>query len=120
MIEAFPLHWPVGYPRASVRTRSSFKVTADKARKELLREIERLSGDDEPIISSNVPLRRDGGMYADVAGDDIKDPGVSIYFKYLGNQVSLACDNWLSPAENIRALSLTISSLRGLDRWKCS
>ncbi len=121
MYEAFPLQWPIGYPRETVRHGSNFKVTPDKARKELLAEIERLSGDKNPVISSNVPLRkRDGQMYADVANDELADPGVAIYFLYNENPVALACDHWKSPAENIRALSLTIDAIRGMGRWKCT
>ena len=67
-----------------------------------------------------MPLRKDGGLYADIAADDIKEPGVAIYFQYEGNPISIACDKWLTPAENVRALSLTINSLRGVDRWGCS
>lgn len=120
MYEAFPLQWPAGYDRAPKRQSSLFKTTPDKARKHLVKEIEALSGDKNPVISSNVPLRKDGQMYADMASDQLKDPGVAIYFMYKDNQVTLACDNWLTPAENIRALGCTVEAMRGMDRWKCS
>lgn len=121
MYESFPLQWPAGYPRETGRQSSNFKTTPDRARKELMAEIERLSADKNPVISSNVPLRkRDGQMYADVAKDELDDPGVAIYFLYNENPVALACDNWKTPAENIRALSLTISAIRGMGRWKCT
>ncbi len=119
--EAFPLQWPLGYERSENRLSSSFKITADKARKDLLNEVLLLSKDKNPVISSNVPLRkRDGQMYADVANDELEDPGVAIYFVMNGESRVLACDAWLTPAENIRALGLTINAMRGMDRWKCS
>ncbi len=120
MYEAFPLHWPQGYARAEKRLDSQFKMTPDKARKELVREIELLSGDKNPVVSSNVNIRKDGNMYADMASDKIKDPGVAVYFNYNDRQVSLACDAWLTPAENIRALGLTVGAMRGMERWGCS
>lgn len=120
MIESFPLQWPIGYERESKRKDSLFKMPPDKARKDLLSEIHLLSGDRNPIISSNVPLRKDGIMYADVANDQLRDPGVAVYFQYNSHQVTLACDAWLTPAENIRAIGLTVNAMRGMDRWKCS
>ena len=120
MYEAFPLQWPTGYNRTAKRVSSSFKMTPDKARVLLIKEIVALSGDKNPIISSNVPLRKDGQMYADMASDQIKDPGVAVYFVFNGVQISIACDAWLTPSENIRALGLTVEAMRGMDRWKCS
>jgi hypothetical protein len=121
MIEPYPLCWPDGYDRAVERYQSNFKMTANKARKHLLDEVYRLSGDDAPILSSNVPLRKkDGQMFADVANDELYDPGVAIYFKYNKQQVVFCCDEWLTPAENLRALGSSIEALRSLERWKCS
>ncbi len=120
MNEAFPLQWPLGYEVSKTRSDSAFKMTAEKARKELLKEIESLSGDKNPVISSNVPLRKDGAMYADMANDKIKEPGVAIYFLFNNVPTAIACDKWLTPAENLRALALTINAMRGMDRWGCS
>ena len=96
-------------------------MTADAARIDLINEIFLLSGDKNPVISSNVPLRKkDGRMFADMANSELDDSGVAVYFIFKNKQMALACDKWKTPAENIRALGLTINALRGLDRWGSS
>lgn len=121
MYEAYPLQWPKGWPRTGKPKDSNFKMAADAARKDLLNEIFLLSGDRNPVISSNVPLRKsDRQMYAAIANDELDDSGVALYFILKGKQMTLACDKWLTPAENIRALGLTINAMRGLERWGSS
>ena len=62
-VDAFPLSWPSGKPRTRNPQRSRFDVNFTFARDELLKEI-RLLGGRLPILSSNIPLRRDGLPYA--------------------------------------------------------
>ncbi|TAL45966.1 MAG: J domain-containing protein [Salinibacterium sp.] len=71
--EAYPLAWPSGQPRTPSARRkvSQFKVQFGQARDELLAELDRL-GARKVIVSTDVPLRRDGLPYAD--GDPV-DPG---------------------------------------------
>lgn len=69
-IDAFPLTWPEGWPRhRGTREWGQFKGTPGAIREELIAEIDRLVlGNDARdhtvrdfiIISSNLPLRRDG------------------------------------------------------------
>lgn len=59
-------------------------------------------------------------MYADIANEELDDSGVAVYFNYDGKQRVLACDKWKTPAENIRALGLTVEALRSLPRWGSS
>lgn len=121
MPNAFPLEWPAGFDRSPKRETSAFKLSADKSRVHLLKEILALCGDRNPVISSNVPLRKkDGQMYAEVADDKLDDPGVAVYFMFNKKQVVLCCDAWLTPGENLRALGLTVEAMRGTDRWKAS
>jgi hypothetical protein len=121
MIEPYPLAWPIGFPRNETPEDSSFKMTAAKSLESLLSEIKLLSGDTEPIISSNVPVKKSNGkMYSNVADDELHDSGVAVYFEFMQKQRVLACDKWKTPAENLRALALTVNAMRGLDRWGAS
>ena len=119
MIEAFPLHWPIGYSRSKEQIDSRFKVTMDRAQKFLHAEIDRLNATDL-IVSSNIPVRKDGMMYSDWMRRIIDDPGVAIYFKYKGKDVAMCCDQYKRVYENIYALGKGIEALRGMDRWGVS
>lgn len=114
MIEAYPLCWPRGRPRTRRSEQSRFRVSFARARDGLREEIRRLGGR-QLIISTNVPLRRDGLPYASVK--EPADRGVAVYFDYQGQSMCFACDKWASVAENIRAIEKTIEALRGIARW---
>ena len=66
MMDAFPLDWPVGYKRTESYKRkgSQFKQTMENAQKFLRQEVSRLGGTGL-IVSTNIPVRNDGGLYAD-------------------------------------------------------
>lgn len=114
MTEAYPLHWPPHRKRTNYRERSKFKVTFDRARRDLRAELERMGARDV-ILSTNVQLRQDGHPYADRKPP--QDPGVAVYFKYKGNNMCFACDRWDSVCDNIWAIHHTIEALRGIARW---
>lgn len=117
-ITAYPLCWPHGQARTpqNRQKRAPFNIGADKALNELVREIKMLGGRDV-IISSNVPVRKDGLPYADAARRIISDPGVAVYFSYKGAPRCFACDKWDMPKDNVRAIGKTIEALRGIARW---
>lgn len=121
MAEAFPLAWPHGWDRTPAHKRKpgAFQATADKARRELLNEIVRLGGN-YPVISSNVPLRRDGMPFSEGSRAKIADPGVAVYFMKAKRQMVFACDQYDAPWKNIRAIGKTIEAIRGLERWGAS
>jgi hypothetical protein len=85
-----------------------------KARDGLLRELE-LLGADDIVMSTNIPIRKDGLPYANQRQPD--DPGVAIYFTLDGQPQCIPCDKWDTVAQNLRAVELTIGALRGLERW---
>lgn len=113
-VEAFPLHWPAGRPRARVRRAADFRLSLGKARDHLMHEIRMLNGK-QPILSSNLELRLDGLPYANQKQP--QDPGVAVYFTYKGKQHCFACDDWNRVEDNIRAIGKTIEALRGIARW---
>lgn len=116
-MDAFPLSWPVGYARTANPQRARFKTTFGAARDGLIAEIKRLGGK-EIILSTNIPIKRDGLPYATFA--KVKDPGVAVYFTYEGQQRVFACDKWQDVEDNVHAIRLTIDAIRGLDRWGVS
>jgi hypothetical protein len=118
-VEAYPLYWPEGWKRTTFRrSYSKFKnVQFGSARDELLAEIRRLGGR-QVILSTNIPLRRDGLPYADMRNPD--DPGVAVYFNYKEKPMCFACDKYVRVGENARAIALTIEAIRGIERWGAS
>lgn len=117
--EAYPLQWPAGWKRSTYRSSSSFKVpdAFGRIRDKLLAEVRRMGGTNV-VLSTNIPLTKDGIPYAKFAAP--ADPGVAIYFVRRGKPMALACDKWRTVAENVHALTLSIEAMRGLDRWGSS
>lgn len=118
MIEAFPLQWPEGFERSKNKKYSQFQCTVAQARDGVLEEIKRLKGQN-PIISSNVPVKRDGQMYGNAKPVD-GDTGVAVYFTWDNEQYVLACDQYMYLQDNLRAIEKSIDALRGLKRWGAS
>lgn len=120
-IEQFPLHWPANWPRTKTRERSRFKTTFDAARKELYRELSLMDVPDWNIIlSTNLPLRRDGLPYATAKSGN--DTGVAVYFRKLDQEKRyvFACDRWDRIEDNMRAIQHSIAAIRGIERWGAS
>jgi hypothetical protein len=128
-ISAYPLQWPEGWPRTSAYSREwgQFKGTPDKVRRELIEEINSIALGKEArfytirdyvVISTNVPLRRDGEPRADARAPE--DPGVAVYFNRKKKPVCFACDKFDAVWKNMRAIQKTIEALRGIERWGSS
>jgi hypothetical protein len=107
MTEAYPLCWPPGWPRKHERENDNrFRGTSvGRARDQLMSEL-RLLGATEIVVSSNVPVKADGLLYAD--NKRIDDPGIAVYFKYR--------DAFTSVAGNLRTLGLAIEGMRQMHR----
>jgi hypothetical protein len=85
----------------------------------LFRELQLMGVEDHTItVSSDMPLRNDGMPRSDRG--EPADPGIAVYFKFYGRDLSFACDSYLTTRDNIRALALTIKALRGIQRWGAS
>lgn len=115
--QAYPLTWPAGYQRSRSRSRARFKTSFARSRDGLINEL-RLIGASYPVISSNIPLRKDGLPYAGVSSPH--DPGVACYFLWKGQQKVLASDRWDRVEDNLHAIELAVQAIRGLDRWGVS
>lgn len=75
----------------------------------------RLLGARLPVVSTNVPLRRDGLPLA--SAKRIDDPAAAVYFTYKDRQTCFACDRWNKVEDNIWAIAKTIEAMRGISRW---
>lgn len=121
-IQAYPLQWPLARPRSSGRqTTYAFRVQRTRARHSVGVSVDniynelRLMGARDVVISSNIPLRRDGTPRSGEAQP--KDPGVAVYFNYDKQPVCLACDQWTHVEDNLWSIFLTLEAMRGIDRW---
>jgi DnaJ domain len=133
--QRFPLTWPTTWKRtpAHLRRRAAFhgrkrlaltnggtystkealSIGAGLGR--LTGELRRL-GARQVIISSNLRTRVDGLPYA-VQAKNLDDPGVAVYFNLQGKPRVLACDKWLSAAENMAAIAGHIAAIRAQERY---
>lgn len=112
----YPLQWPPGrsWIKPEHREHSPFRVSPGAARDGMLKEIARLGGTDV-VVSTNVPLRRDGLHYA--GGYRLDDEAVAVYFTYYGKRMCFACCLWWRMHENMHAIAKTIEAIRGIERW---
>lgn len=114
MIDAYPLQWPISWPRTKIKQVARFDTSFARARTQLMRELD-LLGATNIIISSNIELRRDGLPYANQR--QLEDVGIAVYFNLSGEQQCVPCDKWTRTEDNLQAIRKTIEALRGLDRW---
>jgi hypothetical protein len=111
----FPLNWPLDWERtpAHKRTDSIFRVTPEKAKTHLLEQL-RLLKATQFILSTNIPVRKDGLPYANAGTPE--DPGAALYYLRKDTQNVIPCDRYKRLHENIRAIGLALEALRTLDR----
>lgn len=123
MIQAYPLQWPVGYKRTpnNQLKHAQFQTSFADSRNAIIKEL-KLMGATNPIISSNVPLKKDGLPYAVPFGSKnvTDDTGIAVYFTFKNQQKVICCDAYHTLDDNMQAIRKSIEALRGLDRWKCS
>lgn len=118
--QRYPLTWPAGWPRTPEwkRGKSPFKgQTTARAMDDLLAELGRL-GARKIIVSSNLKLRQDGLPYSQQPRTN--DEGIAVYFVRKGVDMVLACDKFAKREDNMRAITLTIEAIRGIERWGSS
>jgi hypothetical protein len=112
-ITAYPLVWPEGWKRTTSRKRSApYKVSFHQAYEDARNSLSLFKGYGV-VVSTDVPLRRDGHPYAD---GDPRDPGVAIYFTRAQQQYVIACDLYDKVHWNMRAVGLAIDGMRAIER----
>lgn len=117
--EGFPLRWPEGVGRTAPwkRQRARFDLAFGRARNGLVHELEMMNAR-YIVITSDLPIRRDGLPYA--SSHEPPDTGIAVYFEFSGKSHCFACDRWDKVADNLRAVAKTIEALRGIERWGSS
>ncbi len=119
MTEAFPLHWPEGWPRTDWR-KHKWSLPGGRSSqgwnsvvKRLRTEVNRIGGINV-VISTNQPIRRDGEPHA--TSRRIDDPGAAVYFTRDNRQLVMAQDAYELLLDNLRSLALAIEGLRQMER----
>lgn len=115
-MESYPLYWPEGRKRtpSGQRHRSRFKTGFGLAVRTVIAELDRLGARNQ-VVSTNVPVRRDGLPLA--TAKCVDDPAVAVYFRYKDKPMVFACDRWDRAEDNIWAIAKTIEAFRGIERW---
>ena len=110
----FPLKWLPQQPRTKFPESARFALhSLHKAGNYLVDELEKLGGI-KCVITSNLQTKPGGGFYVN---QRVEDSGIVIYFELKGVGKAMACDKWEKPEHNIWALYLSVSAIRGLERW---
>jgi hypothetical protein len=116
MIYHYPVQWPIGWPRNDSHELARFKVNYDIALRGLAYELEQL-GADSAYISTDQELRVNGVPRRDRVPDS---PAVAVYFVRNGKQLCIPCDKFQTVRDNIRAIGLTLESIRRMERYGTS
>lgn len=112
----FPLSWPAHQRRTlpGMHRDCRFKpVSYGRANREVQAEVNRLGGANA-LLTSNVPVRRDGAPHDD---GDPNDPGVALYFQMDRRPMVIACDSYPRAWMNAKAIAKTIEAMRAIDRF---
>lgn len=126
VIQAYPLQWPPGWPRAKLRKTGAFKKSSESQSSRVARlvpadgavrvlyELERLKVErHEIVISTNLKLRIDGLPRDEYAGPD---PGAAIYWRKGKNTRCMAIDRYDRVADNLAAIAATLEAMRAIER----
>ena len=125
MINSYPLRWPDGWPRTDDGDQRHHLAGWNQlgaGRASLLAQISRMQdelrllGATNIVLSTNHPVRRDGGLTNAVRR--IEDPGAAVYFtlELDGRQMVLAQDLYLRLDDNIRSLAMAVEGMRQMKR----
>lgn len=118
-VTAWPLSWPAGWERtpAGLRRRARFEPTTVFHEVQRILDELRLLGvrSGEIVISTSLKVRPDGIPYT--KQPRVEDPGAAVWFILRGAERVLASDRWDRIEQNLHAIALHISSIRGQERW---
>lgn len=111
MTTAYPLHWPVGFPRTRAKASSNFRTGITGALSNVKDELGRFAKDTgksitDLVISSNVTL---GEMRP-------SDTGVAVYFRWDGIDCCIAVDRYPKVEDNLQAIMRVLEAHRAVNR----
>lgn len=114
--EPFPLQWPEGWKRTSMRRVPQFIARFAKDRDAVIHQL-KMRRASHIVITSDLPTRADGLPYANAR---CSDPGIAVWWVERGREQVIACDRWKNVDQNLRAIDMSLNALRALDRWGAS
>lgn len=132
-VTAYPLQWPVGWPRTpwaqqrhgrfgTVKKRngqaweSRADITIAEATARVLAELDRMGIDrQDVVISTNLTLRLDGLPRSGQAAP--RDAGAAVYWQAKkGERLVMAIDQYYKVEDNLAAIAATLDSMRSIER----
>jgi hypothetical protein len=130
-IAAYPLQWPVGWKRTTVRATAAFgrarqrmgdryiaprALTIAEGTERALLELQRMGiGRDDIVLSTNLRLRLDGLPIS--SQSEPSDPGVAVYWReFDGTTRVIAIDRYDRAADNLAAVAATLDAMRAIER----
>lgn len=124
------LMWPDGWGETPAQSRkvSAFGYdTIYQRSTEIAEEVKRFKGSNLRI-TCNAPLRATKTGYAGFREPQGKaesqlvseEPGCAIYFDRNGKPMTVGCDQYVDLQSNMRAITLTLGAIRGIERWGSS
>ena len=125
---AYPLRWPEGRRRETAQKSALFRdkgsaLTLTVARKRLRDQVESMTRRGQSwrmssmVLSINIRFTASSGRDQNLSRRDPLDSGAAFYFNLDGRPHVLACDRWVTVADNIAAIAAHIEALRGQERW---
>lgn len=135
MIPAYPLQWPSGWPRSTVRKDGAFgrtemvtleqgggyrqkrDITMHDAMKRVQAELAKLGVNvvDDMIVSTNLKLNLSGLPRGDQG--EPGDPGVAVYWQpKKGPMKVIAVDRYYRVRDNLAAIAATLEAMRAIER----
>ena len=116
---AYPLCWPEKQDRTPKASQINWQhqepVMPATAYSDLCKEVKRIPGVTEIIISCNVPPTKDGLNWGRAFA--ATDLGVAAWFTRNGRELSIACDRFRKIEENMRAITRIIDGRRREERY---
>lgn len=133
MIPAYPLQWPVGWPRTAAGAAqhgkfgtkaqrpgqhwaSTVSITVAQATQRVLDELARMGvGRDDVVISTNLALRLDGLPRSGQGAP--RDAGAAVYWQTRnGDRRAMAIDRYHKVEDNLAAIAATLDAMRAIER----
>jgi hypothetical protein len=109
-IPPYPLHWPEGFPRTTMRYPSKFKTTLAAATANVAGSLKKFAADSRSQVTNVVATSNSGGIALGNRRED--DPGVAVWFDWDGAKRCIAVDRYPTAAENLQAIHHIIEARR--------
>lgn len=122
-IDAFPLSWPIGWPRTESNRRKNGQfshhgnyISIGEAVQRVIYEAERLGvAHGDLVLSTNLRPRLDGFPLSNQSQPS--DPGVAVYWTKKGQHTKvMAIDAYQTVQDNIAAIAATLEAMRKIER----